>query len=183
LIASAFFDIYQKKTCLSIQPLFQKTTGMEQPKSYYRIRFNDCDSFKHLHNTHYIDYMINAREDHLKEFHQLEMTELYQKGLSWMVSTHEIVYLRPAVYGETVCIKSVLIKASDDSLLVEMVMMDEAASRIKAILWTKFIHINAAAGKREKHPEWFMEIAKGLEDPSLKDVDSLKERLNMVSSR
>jgi len=156
---------------------------MQEPKSFYRIRFSDCDSFKHLHNTHFIDYMINAREDHLRDFYQLEMTDLYAKGLSWMVSNHEIVYLRPAMYGETVCIKSALVKAADDSLLVEMTMMDEKESRIKALLWTRFIHINTTTGKREKHPEWFQEIAIGLEEPGLKYVQSVKDRLAVLSAR
>ena len=29
------------------------------------IRFPDCDPFNHLNNAHYLDYFINAREDHL----------------------------------------------------------------------------------------------------------------------
>jgi hypothetical protein len=36
--------------------------------------------------------MLNAREDHLAQFHNLKMPELYAKGLGWMVSHHEIVY-------------------------------------------------------------------------------------------
>ena len=29
-------------------------------------RFSDCDPFGHLNNARYIDYFINAREDHLR---------------------------------------------------------------------------------------------------------------------
>ena len=29
------------------------------------IRFPDCDPFNHLNNARYIDYFINAREDHI----------------------------------------------------------------------------------------------------------------------
>lgn len=128
--------------------------------------------------------MLNAREDHLKEFHNLEMTDLYQKGSSWMVSAHEIIYLRPAVYSETVCIHSSLIKASNDSLLVEMIMKDEKETHIKALLWTKFIHINTQLNKREKHPQWFLELAKSLENKDLEQVSSLKERLtSLITSK
>jgi YbgC/YbaW family acyl-CoA thioester hydrolase len=182
-VITLFLIFIKRNEVAALEFCRKKKQNMQQPKSFYRIRFSDCDSFKHLHNTHFIDYMLNAREDHLRDAYQLEMTDLYQKGLSWMVSAHEIVYLRPAMYSETVCIKSALVKASDDSLLVEMMMMDEKETRIKALLWTKFIHINAASGKREKHPEWFQEIANGLEEPSLKDVEGLKERLAVVSAR
>jgi acyl-CoA thioester hydrolase len=37
------------------------------PISFYTVRFNDCDPLGHLNNSKYIDYFLNAREDHLKE--------------------------------------------------------------------------------------------------------------------
>ncbi|MGB0837938.1 MAG: acyl-CoA thioesterase, partial [Flavobacteriaceae bacterium] len=38
-----------------------------------RIRFQDCDPFNHLNNGKYIDYFVNAREDHLLEFYNLNL--------------------------------------------------------------------------------------------------------------
>lgn len=152
-------------------------------KTYYKIRFNDCDSFKHLNNSGYIDYMLNAREDHLYEFHDISMTGLYEKGSGWMVNKHEIVYLSPAFYSENVCIKSDLIKLGDDSLLVEMSMWDESQKQLKALLWTKFIHFNIQTGKRDKHPQWFIELATGFENKVLQQANSLNERLSMLVKR
>ena len=149
-------------------------------KSFYKIRFSDCDSFKHLHNSGYIDYMLNAREDHLKEFHDIDMTNLYQKGSGWIVNKHEIVYLNPAMYNEQVCIESNLIKLSGDSLLVEMLMWDKDQKKLKAILWTKFIHINMLTGKRDKHPDWFMQIADSIENKSLQQFNSVNDRLSVL---
>lgn len=137
-----------------------------EPKSFYKIRFSDCDSFKHLHNSGYIDYMLNAREDHLKEFYSINMDELYKRGSSWMVNRHEIIYLNPAAYNAYVCITSNLIMLTADSLLVEMAMWNAEEKTLKALLWTKFIHINMQTGKRDKHPSWFMEIASALVNTS-----------------
>lgn len=152
-------------------------------KTFYKIRFSDCDPFNHLNNSAYIDYLLNAREDHLKEFHDLAMPELYKKGSGWIVNRHEIVYLAPANYAEMVCIQSALVKFSDDSLLVEMAMWDESRKQLKALLWTKFIHINTQTGKREHHPEWFKEIAMPLEDKALAPCLSLNERLSSIVKR
>jgi len=154
-----------------------------EPKTFYKIRFSDCDSFKHLHNSGYIDYMLNAREDHLKDFHDISMTALYEKGTGWMVNKHEIIYLSPALYNENVCIKSALLKLADDSLLVEMSMWNEQENQLKALLWTKFIHINMLTGKRDKHPDWFMELAAPLEDTTLQEANSLNEKLAMLVRR
>src|SRR5688572_24345185 len=151
---------------------------MEQ-KTFYKIRFNDCDSFRHLNNSGFIDYMLNAREDHLYEFHDISMTDLYKKGAAWVVNKHEIIYLNPANYGEQVCIQSDLIKLSDDALLVEMIMWDEHQRQMKAILWTKFIHFELKTGKREKHPQWFMELAAPLEKTELQGF-SINERISIL---
>lgn len=159
-----------------------KNKAMEL-KTYYKIRFTDCDSFKHLHNSGYIDYMLNAREDHLQEFHDISVPGLYTKGSGWMVNKHEIVYLSPAQYNEQVCITSDLIKRADDSLLVEMTMWDEDQAQLKAILWTKLIHINLNTGKRDKHPDWFMEISNGMENTDLQQYTSLNERLASLLKR
>lgn len=151
---------------------------MEQ-KTFYKVRFNDCDSFRHLNNSEFINYMLNAREDHLYEFHDISLTELYKKGAAWMVNKHEIVYLNPAQYSEQVCIQSDLIKLSDDALLVEMIMWDENQKHIKAILHTKFIHFDLKTGKREKHPQWFMELAAPIENRELQGY-SINERISQL---
>ena len=42
-------------------------------ESKHLIRFPDCDPFNHLNNSRYLDYFINAREDHLIKFHQFNI--------------------------------------------------------------------------------------------------------------
>lgn len=154
-----------------------------EPQTFYRIRFNHCDPFGHLNNSAFLDYMLNAREDHLRDFHDLDMKILYAKGLSWMVSKHEIVYFIPASYSENVCIRSSLIKSSVDSLLVEMTMWDEEAKNLKAILWTRFIHIDTKTGKRNSHPKWFQDIADAIQNNDLRSFDSINGRIASIRER
>src|SRR5882757_9409616 len=92
--------------------------------SSYTIRFNDCDPMGHLNNARYIDYMLNAREDHLREDHGISLSEFAKQGVSWVVTNHEIQYVRPALYNERVCIKSELIEAKESQIMVEMIMYD-----------------------------------------------------------
>jgi len=142
------------------------------PHSFYTIRFTDCDLFGHLNNGRYIDYLLNAREDHLATEYGLDLTDFYKQGVSWLVAGHEISYIRPAAYNERVCIKSALIHADDGALLVEMLMMDEKQTHIKSLMWTKFIHVNVKTGRREKHTGSFMEFARSVE---VTDVDITKD--------
>ncbi|MEP7252180.1 MAG: acyl-CoA thioesterase [Ginsengibacter sp.] len=147
------------------------------PSSYYTVRFGDCDLFAHLNNARYLDYFINAREDHLKEAYGVDLALYYQQGISWVVGTHQITYLRPAAYNERVFISSTLIELSTDLLLVEMIMTDEKQSHLKAFLWTKFIPINVTTGRKESHPENFMEFAKSIKNDETDNTEDYQKRL------
>ena len=52
------------------------TTEQNLPKeleSEVVARFQDCDPFGHLNNARYMDYLINAREDQLIHFYQINI--------------------------------------------------------------------------------------------------------------
>src|SRR5258708_38522361 len=107
----------------------------KKPTPFYKVRFSDCDLFGHLNNARYIDYFLNAREDHLKDHYDIDLKNFYGQSLAWLVGSHEILYRKPALYNEQVFISSSLIKVSDDLLLLEMIMMDEKQTHLKSILW------------------------------------------------
>jgi acyl-CoA thioester hydrolase len=149
----------------------------KEPQSFYTIRFSDCDLFGHLNNARYLDYFLNAREDHLKDHYQMELSTYYKQGISWLVGSHEINYLRPAQYNEKVIIQTSLIKASDQYLLVELQMLNAEQNEIKAIMWTRFIPVNVKTGRRENHPAAFMEFAKSIELENTFYEEGLKSRM------
>ena len=121
-------------------------------ESKYLIRFPDCDPFNHLNNSRYLDYFINAREDHLMKFHHFNIYELARdKGISWVVSKNEIAYIRPALLMETVIIQTSLIRIDDQEITVEMSMWNLDKTILKAFLWSTFVHFNLKTQRREKH--------------------------------
>ena len=59
-------------------------TIVKEPTSSVIIRFQDCDPFGHLNNARYLDYFINAREDHLAEYYDLDIYERQkQLNINW----------------------------------------------------------------------------------------------------
>jgi YbgC/YbaW family acyl-CoA thioester hydrolase len=127
-------------------------------QSFYTVRFSDCDPFRHLNNARYIDYFLNAREDHLKDHYNMDLAEFYRKGLGWVILNHEIIYLRPASFNEKICIKTALLDAGPEHLQLEALMLDEKQRQLKSIMHTRFIPINLATGKKEPHAADFMEF-------------------------
>lgn len=149
-------------------------------QTFYPIRFNHCDPFGHLNNSGYIDYMINAREDHLRQFHQLDLDSFYKQGIGWVVSSHEIHYVRPANYNETVCIQSSLLEANENNLLVEMRMLNESATSVKALMWTKFTCVNTRTGKKENHSPEFLQLLRSLVVTDIDAQEGIKARLTRL---
>jgi acyl-CoA thioester hydrolase len=147
------------------------------PSSTYTIRFNDCDLFGHLNNARYIDYFLNAREDHLKNYHEIDLSEFYKRNSAWVVGGHEIAYLRPAVYNEIVIIQSTLLQATEDFLLVEIQMKSGNQSHLKAIMRTRFVPINTQTGRKEPHDHTFLTWAKTIENTTIKKYETMQERI------
>jgi YbgC/YbaW family acyl-CoA thioester hydrolase len=152
-------------------------------KTQYTVRFNDCDPFNHLNNSSYIDYLLNAREDHLKLNYNLTLASFYSKGIGWVVGSHEIMYARPAFYNEIVTVKSALIELSPEYLLVEMLMMNENCTQIKAVMWTKFITVNMQTGKREAHPEELLNLVHVDKTDQIDFEGGLKIRLSFLQQQ
>ena len=132
----------------------------KMPVSFYTIRFNDCDPMGHLNNGRYIDYFLNAREDHLRDHYDIDLREWAKQGVGFVVSHHEIRYLRSVNYNDKVGIQTMLIGWDETTLLVEMLMTD-IAGQLKAILWTEFTRIDPRTGKRLAHPASFGEWIQG----------------------
>ena len=85
----------------------------KHPESKVIIRFQDCDAFGHLNNTRFINYFINAREDHLRQYYAFDLYEHARaSNKNWFITKHEIAYLRPAQLGEKVTIRTKLIDLS-----------------------------------------------------------------------
>lgn len=131
-----------------------------------KVRFQDCDPFNHLNNSKYLDYFINAREDQIKESYNIDIFEMVKTDkLGWVVASNQIAYLFPAFTMETVTIKSQLIQFTEKSLLVEMTMWDEEATKLKSIFWSKFIHVDIRTQSSVKHSEELMGLFKSIVTP------------------
>ena len=132
----------------------QSTAIEKNPQSEVLIRFSDCDPMGHLNNARYLDYFINSREDHLREFYGIDIYKHSMgSGVGWVVSQNQIAYLKPANLMETVIVQSQVIDHDKSSILVELFMWNKDKSEMKSVLWSKFVAIEFKSGKRGSIPE------------------------------
>lgn len=126
------------------------------PSSVLTIRFQDCDPFNHLNNGRYVDYFLNAREDHLLDHYGLDIYWIAREtGLCWVVSTSQVAYLRPAITMEKVLMETQLIAYSPKHVSVEMRMWDREKKALKSFCWMTFVHFDLKQNKVATHsPEY-----------------------------
>jgi acyl-CoA thioester hydrolase len=152
------------------------------PSSLHQIRYQDCDPLSHLNNARYIDYFMNAREDHLMDHYGLDIYERLRKDQkSWVVAKSEIVYRAPAMLMEKVLIRSQVNSYSIKHIVVEMAMYDENGKVLKALMRTVFVHFDARSGKAIEHDETIMDLLKKVQVDRV--VNSMEERVAQLEGR
>ena len=145
-------------------------------ESKSKIRFQDCDPFNHLNNASYLNYMINAREDQIDKYYNIDIFSLAkEQGISWVVGSNQIAYLKPALVMETVIIDSQLIRCDEHTLWVEIRMWDEQKQHLKAVLWSTFVHYNLLTQKKWKHNKNLMDVFNKVLNPI--KAESFEERI------
>ena len=144
-------------------------------ESSTKIRFQDCDPFNHLNNASYVNYLINAREDQLIKYYNIDIYKMaHELGKSWVVGSNQIAYIKPAFLMEEVIIDSQLLGFNDSALKVELRMWNQSKTEIKAIMWSSFVHFNLLKQSREIHSENLMSLFNSVVNPI--ESDTFEER-------
>lgn len=64
-------------------------------KNTVKVRFQDCNPFKHLNNSKYLDYFLNMREDQLIEYYDIDIYKhLEDTGNGWLIASNQISYIK-----------------------------------------------------------------------------------------
>lgn len=126
-----------------------------------KVRFSDCDPIGHLNNVKYLEYMLNAREDHVEQFYGFTYEEYTRKtGCTWIAIQNEIAYLQEVRCNSVVQISSKTIDISDRVSKLEILMKSEDGETIHAILWMTVIYFNMKTRRSEFQPEEIKELFK-----------------------
>jgi acyl-CoA thioester hydrolase len=155
----------------------------KSPESSYVIRFQDCDPLGHLNNVRYLDVFLNAREEHTLKHYALNLMQLLkQYRTAWVVTNHQIAYIRPADHGKMVHIQTRIIHFDNSTIVVESVMLNENRTKLKSVLWTTYRYISIETGKPTDHSDDIMDLLEQLDDDDISyDPDGFQERIKKLS--
>lgn len=112
-------------------------------QSTVKVRFADCDPLGHLNNVKYLEYMLNAREDHVEANHGFTYEQYTAKtGCTWVAIENQISYLKELRYNSSVNITSRIIETTDRISKVEMTMHEVESGQVNAVFWMTVIHFD-----------------------------------------
>lgn len=153
------------------------------PESRIRVRFKDCDPLGHLYNTRFLEYMLEAREDHIMEYYSLNLEDYaIQHGRAWVVAAHQIAYYKEAKRNEYVRIKSAMVYYDEKSIINEYQMWDDNMEHLKALMWTTFLHIDLKLKKVSPHDAKMMEQLKDIH-LEIEETDFAKRSLSLRNKK
>jgi len=156
----------------------------KRPSTVVQIRFPDCDPFNHLNNARYLDYFMNAREDHAFEHYGFHLYQYGAKnGKSWVVNQNQIAYLKPAFLSEKVVIESVIREINERSVLVEMFMWNEDKTQLKSILWATMTFVDLKTGRSTPHTQDLLDLFEPLVEPFEEKVTFSQRVMEFKSKR
>lgn len=124
-----------------------------------KVRFQDCDPFGHLNNSAYLDYFVNAREDQVAEHYNLDFYHWSNvMGTGWVFGKHEIVYRKPAMFNETVLIRSRLVQFAEKFVKIEATMFDAKGKTLKSVMWSDIVHVDLKTQRPTAHTPELMTL-------------------------
>ena len=153
-----------------------------------KVRFSDCDPIGHLNNVKYLEYMLNAREDHVENGYGFTYEEYTRRtGCTWITIQNEIAYLKEVRYNAKVMITSKTIEVGDRLSKVEILMKSEDGSTIHSVLWLTVIYFDMKTRRAAIQPpetiNLFKDFLVNLEEPDFKSRVAAIRKLNKSVSK
>jgi acyl-CoA thioester hydrolase len=79
----------------------------------------------------------------------MDFIKKYQAA--WVIYNHNISYVKPAMVGEWVRIKSRIIWHNQNTVILEYYMTDDSETQLKTLLWTTMRYVTLSEGESTNH--------------------------------
>ena len=118
------------------------------------VRWRDLDSFGHVNNAVYLNYLEEARSEFLKQ-RGLSFHDLARHGVQLVIIEARVRYLSPARYGDEIEIRGAFSNVRAASLTILYTLTEGATGRLVATAETRGAFVDAATGRPARAPEEF----------------------------
>ena len=119
-----------------------------------RVRTYELDSFGHVNNAAYLNYLEEARSEYLKQM-GLSFQDFARLGVQLVIVESHLYYKSPARYGDEIEISGNTRDVRPASALIDYTLTEIRSGRLIATAITKGAFVDAISGRPVRAPEAF----------------------------
>lgn len=117
------------------------------------VRPDDIDMNNHVHNSKYLDLVLAARYQQMKNNYGMSMDEFIARGFGWVVNTCFIQYKRPLFLGDVAIVKTSIDSYGTTGVKVRFEIIRKESGKLSADGYFDYTMINLKTGRAEKLPD------------------------------
>lgn len=121
------------------------------------VRPTDIDMFQHVHNSHYLDYVLAARYEQMERCYKLSMAEFMERGYGWVVRTAHVEFMRPLGLGDKFLTRTWVETIERTNVRVGFQIVRRENGKISCDGWFLYTLVGLKTGKAEAIPDWIIE--------------------------
>jgi acyl-CoA thioester hydrolase len=119
-----------------------------------RVRTYELDSFGHVNNAAYLNYVEEARSEYLRQM-GLSFHDFARLDVQLVIVEAHVKYISPSRYGDEIEIRGIFKEMKAASLVIEYILTEKTTGRLIAEAWTRGAFVDAATGKPTRAPQPF----------------------------
>jgi acyl-CoA thioester hydrolase len=141
----------------SLSPLSPLTATVQ-------VRTYELDSFGHVNNSVYLNYLEEARSEFLKQM-GVSFHDFAQEGVQLVIVESYVKYVSAARYGDAITISGKIRGVSPVAAYIDYTLTETVSGRLIATAWTRGAFVNATTGKPTRAPKLFQEAFQTFAQP------------------
>lgn len=121
------------------------------------IRPDDIDMNNHVHYSKYLDYILTARYEQMKNNYKVSMQEFIDRGFTWVASKVEINYKRALMLQDRIFVRAQIDSIKRAQVFLNFWIIKEDKNKITAEGKMIFTMISTKSGRPVKIPDDIVE--------------------------
>jgi YbgC/YbaW family acyl-CoA thioester hydrolase len=113
----------------------------------HKVRPDDIDMFNHVHNSIYLDYVLDARYEQMEIYYGMSMEKFLELGYGWVVKSVQLHYKRPLKLGDKFSVTTGIISVNNKGCKVTFEIKNLKNNKTSTDGWFDFVMIDLKTGR------------------------------------
>jgi acyl-CoA thioester hydrolase len=126
-----------------------------------QVRTYELDSFGHVNNSVYLNYLEEARSEYLKQM-GVSFHDFARHSVHLVIVESYVKYVSAARYGDIIEIAGSIRGVSPVAAYIDYVLTETNSGRLIATAWTRGAFVHAQTGRPTRAPQSFQDAFKAV---------------------